>query len=199
MIGASVFDRAGGDTYTDVPASTGDSQLCQSLRMRKAGGFANVNVFALVFVTTFSVVLSLLGTFVLKFCIFLARWRRALAPRVERWVADGVWQVQRRAFEAQEEGAWRGVGEEVPVTEEREMLRWWGGEDRWVGKKISCGSLGEEGRDKEGDGKKGGEEEEVEWKRFRVSVGRVDTGATLVDGEDGDKKEKVGGLGKGKS
>jgi hypothetical protein len=44
------------------------------------------------------------------------------------------------------------------------------------------------------------DEEDVEWRRFRVSVGRVDTSATLVDGDAEDVKGKKGGeVGKGKN
>jgi hypothetical protein len=42
----------------------------------------------------------------LKFLIYLSKFRRALSPRIERWIQDGVLQLQRRAYEAHKEGTW---------------------------------------------------------------------------------------------
>ena len=197
VIGAQVLDpMAKGSTYTDEPSSQGDHELCSSLRMRKAGGFANVNVFALVFLVTFSVLISLFSGGVLRFCVFMSRWRRALAPRIERWVGDGMFQLQRRAFCAQDEGVWVGIDKEIPVTEGGERLRELYLEERVVRGKKSFGSLETGGEiEVEVEGKRDGAEveEEVEWRRFRVSVGRVDTSATLVDGGGEDLKGKGDG------
>jgi hypothetical protein len=195
IIGPSVFD-AEGDNYRDEPTSAGDRQLCQSLRMRKAGGFANVNVFALVFLTTVTAILTFLNAFILKFCIFLSRFRKALAPRIERWVQDGIFQLQRRAFDAQDEGGWVGLEREIPITGEREMLNELFIASHGIREKKSVGSF--ETGDSSGSSGKGKEatvsvdkmKEEVEWRRFRVSVGRVDTSATLVDGDVRDDKVK---------
>ncbi|KAF1974543.1 hypothetical protein BU23DRAFT_636137 [Bimuria novae-zelandiae CBS 107.79] len=181
VIGPKVFDDAG-DAYIDEPTSVGDKQLCASLRMRKAGGFANVNVFALVFVTTFASLISLFSMFVLRFCIFLSRFRKALAPRIDRWVQDGVFQLQRRAFDAQGEACWIDLEKEIPVTKGRERLYALFVKEKVVKEKENVGSLKTEVGIEESEQKGGtaAEDEVVEWKRFRVSVGRVDTGATLV-------------------
>lgn len=166
--------------------------------MRKAGGFANVNVFALSFLVTFSVLISVVSGGILRFCIFMSRWRRALAPRIERWVGDGLFQVQRRAFCAQGEGRWEGLGKEIPVTEGREGLGELVFEGRQVREQKSFGSLETEGGEQ--GMKVNRDEEDIEWRRFRVSVGRVDTSATLVDGDVEDVKGKKGGeVGKGKN
>lgn len=193
IIGPTVFD-AEGDSYRDEPASVGDKMLCQALRMRKAGGFANVNVFALVFLTTVAAVVTFLNLFILRFCIFLSRFRKALAPRIERWVQDGVFHLQRKAFDAQDEGRWVDLEKEIPVTREGYMLRELCIASHVVKEKRSVDSLetevsvGTNGKGK--DVREGVDEmkEEVEWRRFRVSVGRVDTSATLVDGDAGGEK-----------
>jgi hypothetical protein len=65
---------------------------------------SNINVFGLVFVLTLSLLALIVDITLLKFLIYLARFRRQLGPRVERWIQDGVWQLQRRAYE--------GVGQE---------------------------------------------------------------------------------------
>jgi hypothetical protein len=82
----------------------------------------NVSVFGLAFIITFSTVIFVLNTFILRFCIFLSRFRRALAPRLDRWVQDGVFQLQRRAFDAQGRGHWSGTDDEVPCTAAGEIL-----------------------------------------------------------------------------
>ncbi|OAG05586.1 uncharacterized protein CC84DRAFT_1243985 [Paraphaeosphaeria sporulosa] len=186
-----------------MPTIPGDRMLCQALRMRKAGGFANVNVFALVFLTTVAAVVTFLNVFILRFCIFLSRFRRALAPRIERWVQDGVFHLQRRAFEARGEGTWVDLEKEIPVTRVREMLGDLGVASHTLKEEKSVGSFetGESSGDR-GKRKVVREEgyemkEDVEWRRFRVSVGRVDTSATLVDGDAGaDEIEKNGKGGK---
>ncbi|KAL1604937.1 hypothetical protein SLS60_004478 [Paraconiothyrium brasiliense] len=104
------------DSYTDAPATAADSTLCQSMKMRKAGGFANVNVFGLAFILTFSAIISIINFFILRFFILLTRFRKALAPRLDRWVNDGVFQLQRRAFEANESTMWTDLEKEIPTT-----------------------------------------------------------------------------------
>ncbi|KAL5374349.1 hypothetical protein DPSP01_012021 [Paraphaeosphaeria sporulosa] len=104
------------DSYTNAPATAADSALCQSMRMRKAGGFANVNVFGLAFVLTFSAIISFINFFILRFFIFLKRFRKTLAPRLDRWVNDGIFQLQRRAFEANESTTWIDSEKEIPTT-----------------------------------------------------------------------------------
>ncbi|KAF1957462.1 hypothetical protein CC80DRAFT_470752 [Byssothecium circinans] len=121
IIGPKVFDEFA-DEYREAPKTEGDRALCRSLKMRKAGGFANVNVFALVFIITFSTFITVFNMTVLRFFIFLSRFRRALAPRIDRWVQDGIFQLQRRAFEAEGVGNWVDLEKEVPVTMEREYL-----------------------------------------------------------------------------
>ncbi|KAF2680250.1 hypothetical protein K458DRAFT_312414 [Lentithecium fluviatile CBS 122367] len=121
VIGPKVFDEYA-DEYRDIPTSAGDKNLCHALKMRKSGGFANVNIFALVFVTTFATIITLFNLSVLRFFIFLSRFRQALAPRIDRWVQDGIFQLQRRAFEAHDEGQWTDLEKEIPITRERELL-----------------------------------------------------------------------------
>ena len=76
----------------------------------------NINVFGLVFVITFATVATLLDLVLLKFLIFLGGFRRALVPRIDRWIQDGVLQLQRRAFESNNEGVWERLDKEVPAT-----------------------------------------------------------------------------------
>jgi hypothetical protein len=83
---------------------------------------SNINVFALAFIITFSLVLTICNTLILRFLIFMSRFRSALAPRLDHWVQDGIFQLQRRAFEAQESGTWVNLDDEVPVTANYERL-----------------------------------------------------------------------------
>lgn len=58
----------------------------------------------------------------LRFLIFLQRFRKALAPRIDAWIQDGTFQLQRRAYEAYGEGQWSGLDEEIPVHKPGEEL-----------------------------------------------------------------------------
>jgi hypothetical protein len=114
-IGPKVRDPAA-DTYVEAPSTAVEKELCGAMKMRKSGGFANINIFGLAFIITFSLIVTILNLFILRFFIFLSRFRRALAPRLDRWVQDGVFHLQRRAFDAAGEGTWVKVEEEIPST-----------------------------------------------------------------------------------
>jgi hypothetical protein len=44
------------------------------------------------------------------------------SSRIDRWVQDGVYQLQRRAYDAHEEGTWHRLIKEVPLTDLDEKL-----------------------------------------------------------------------------
>lgn len=77
---------------------------------------SNINVFALTFVVTFCMIVTALDLILLKFLVFWHRFRGILAPRIDAWVQDGAFQLQRRAYEMQGEGIWERLDKEVPVT-----------------------------------------------------------------------------------
>ena len=85
---------------------------------------SNINVFAFAFVCTFTFIVVALDIMLLRFLIFMSRFRRTgwIGPRIERWVQDGVLQLQRRAFEARSQGSWIHSDKEVPITVRRETL-----------------------------------------------------------------------------
>ncbi|KAF2105559.1 hypothetical protein BDV96DRAFT_509152 [Lophiotrema nucula] len=105
------------DSYASLANSEGEKALCTKLRMRRSGGFVNINFFALVFVCTFALVVVALDVTILRFCIFLSGFRRMhwLGPRIERWTQDGVLQIQRRLLEAQGQEGWEDLDKEVPI------------------------------------------------------------------------------------
>jgi hypothetical protein len=74
----------------------------------------------------FTVVISSLAAIVdislLKFLIYVSHFRKALAPRIERWIQDGVLQLQRRAYEAEGMSIWTKLDKDVPVTVRNEKL-----------------------------------------------------------------------------
>ncbi|KAF2826710.1 hypothetical protein CC86DRAFT_349711 [Ophiobolus disseminans] len=110
------------DEYVLKPSTPADKQLCGTQKMRKAGGFVNVNVFGLTFVLATSLFLAILDIALLKFLVFHGAFRKVLSPRIDRWIQDGVLQLQRRAYEAEGQGTWSNVTKDVPLTEAREML-----------------------------------------------------------------------------
>jgi hypothetical protein len=83
----------------------------------------NINLFGLTFILTFSFLAMLLDTSLLKFLIYLSRFRRALGPRIERWIQDGVWQLQRRAYEGEGQRGWTQLEEEIPLTEKGRLMK----------------------------------------------------------------------------
>ncbi|KAH4178371.1 hypothetical protein HBI81_047200 [Parastagonospora nodorum] len=105
-----------------VPATLGDKALCGAQKMRKAGGFVNINVFGLAFVISMSLFLALVNISLLKFIIYLDRTKKVLGPRTDRWIQDGVLQLQRRAYEAHGQGTWTQLGKDVPLTAKGEKL-----------------------------------------------------------------------------
>jgi hypothetical protein len=65
---------------------------------------------------------SILDILLLRFLVFLTRFRHALAPQIDRWIQDGVFQLQRRAYEANEGGSWKYIDHEILMTMSSEYL-----------------------------------------------------------------------------
>jgi hypothetical protein len=74
------------------------------------------------FVVATTLFFAIIDIVLLKFLIHLSTFRKALSPRIERWVQDGVLQLQRRAYEAHKEGTWSGLSKEVPLTKAKQLL-----------------------------------------------------------------------------
>jgi hypothetical protein len=74
------------------------------------------------FVIVTALLFAIIDTVLLRFLIYLSTFRKALSPRIDRWIQDGVLQLQRRAFEAHKEGSWSGLSKEVPLTDAKELL-----------------------------------------------------------------------------
>lgn len=76
-----------------------------------------------------SIVFAFTGFFMLtdilflKYIIFTKRARSFLGPRIERWISDGVFQLQRQAYEGDNQGVWLRQSKEVPTTTQPENLR----------------------------------------------------------------------------
>jgi hypothetical protein len=83
---------------------------------------SNINVFGLAFVSTFAVVVTICNMFMLRIAIMLSRFRRALGPKLDRWTQDGIFQLQRRAFEADGQMYWRDIESEIPTTARDALL-----------------------------------------------------------------------------
>lgn len=107
------------EPYTVAPSSKAEKYLCGTQKMRKPGGFVNFNVFGLVFIVTVASVLTLIDMTLLRFIAFFKEVRRSDAPRLERWMQDGLFHLQRLAYEACEDSRWKDLTEEVPITVER--------------------------------------------------------------------------------
>ncbi|KAF2871909.1 hypothetical protein BDV95DRAFT_28836 [Massariosphaeria phaeospora] len=110
------------ESMVGKPVTDGEKALCNAQKMRKAGGFVNINCFGLVFIVVVSCTFMALDIGLLHFLIYLSKFRRALAPRSDRWIQDGVLQLQRRAYEGQGQGTWTNLDQEIPLTVEKELL-----------------------------------------------------------------------------
>lgn len=53
----------------------------------------------------------------LQFLVYLSSFRRQLGPRIERWIQDGVWQMQRRAYEGEGHRGWSDLESEIPLMD----------------------------------------------------------------------------------
>ena len=84
---------------------------------------SNINVFGLSFVIAFSILVTVIDITLLKFLVYLTRFRRALGPRIARWTQDGVWQLQRRAYEGEGHRNWTDLESEIPLMEKGHKLK----------------------------------------------------------------------------
>ncbi|KAF2132750.1 hypothetical protein P153DRAFT_382375 [Dothidotthia symphoricarpi CBS 119687] len=105
------------------PSTAAEKQLCKMQRMRVSGHVVNINVFALAFIIAFSSLITIVDIMILKFLVYLSRFRRALAPRIDRWIQDGIWQLQRRAYEGEGYRNWVNLEEEIPLTKQEQKLK----------------------------------------------------------------------------
>jgi hypothetical protein len=73
-------------------------------------------------IAVFSIIVAILDFTMLRFMITLGRFRRAMAPKIDRWIQDGAFQLQRKVYEAQGEGTWQHTDKEIPVTSDNLSL-----------------------------------------------------------------------------
>lgn len=79
-------------------------------------------MFGLSFIIGLACLVTILNLLMLKLFIFLGVFRRALAPRIDRWIQDGVFQLQRRAYESDAQSTWKHLNSEIPITESPDLL-----------------------------------------------------------------------------
>lgn len=68
-----------------------------------------------------SVFLAILDISILRVMLYLTRFRRALGPRIDRWIQDGIWQLQRRAYEGEGYRGWTDLESDIPITDEKKL------------------------------------------------------------------------------
>ena len=108
---------------------------------------------------------------------------RRLGPRLERWIQDGVLQLQRRAYEGDGQGMWQNVEKEVPTMSQLIDLQDFDVERKEMRRQETGRSdvtvVGEEG----GDSVKSVERREV----GRQERERSDVTVAVVEEEVGDR------------
>jgi hypothetical protein len=107
------------DSYTRLPMTAGEKQLCGMQKMTRSGGFANINVFGLAFITVIALIAIFIDLVILRFLLLLTYFRHALAPRIDRWMQDSILQLQRHAYEAEGLGHWTKLDSDMPVATNR--------------------------------------------------------------------------------
>ncbi|KAF2110750.1 hypothetical protein BDV96DRAFT_199237 [Lophiotrema nucula] len=112
--------QTGAGIYTVKNMTAGEKALCSKLKMRNPGAFVNISVFGLAFTIASALLATVLDLGLLRTLIFVKKLRH---PRIDRWIQDGVFQLQRRAYEAAGEGQWRRLRKEVPTTVGTERLQ----------------------------------------------------------------------------
>lgn len=122
-IGPRTLDRKGQGVSWAKPETAAEKTQCTIQKMKAIRGFVNVNFFGLVFILTFSVLAMIIDLSLLKFLVYLSRFRRVLGPRIERWIQDGGWQLQRRAHEGEGYRNWMNLEAEIPLTEKAILLK----------------------------------------------------------------------------
>ncbi|ORY10988.1 hypothetical protein BCR34DRAFT_588267 [Clohesyomyces aquaticus] len=108
--------------YMKNNTTKGEKELCQVQRVRMAGGFVTVNTFGLALIAVFSILSATIDFMLPRFSITLSKFRRAMAPKLDRGIRDGVFQLQRRAYEVEGRGSWQHIEKEKPVTTGNERL-----------------------------------------------------------------------------
>lgn len=82
----------------------------------------NINIFGLVFTITVASIITLVDLILLRSFTSLKKFSERKSPRIDRWIQDGVYQLQRRAYEARGEGIWVDLTSENPFTIESTKL-----------------------------------------------------------------------------
>ncbi|KAF7192392.1 hypothetical protein HII31_06424 [Pseudocercospora fuligena] len=115
---ATGFEGARCMTYP--PTTEAERLSCRNRKVVKQGGFANINVFGLAFTLVMFGVLTTLDFGVLRFFLLLEKPSTSRRSRIRHWIQDGVFQLQRAAYEAWEKDiVWTRQGKEIPTTQSR--------------------------------------------------------------------------------
>lgn len=83
---------------------------------------SNINVLGLALILALSSFFIIADLVILRSLLYVPQLRRRLAPRIDRWVQDGVLQLQRRAYEAHMIGTWTDLELPIPTTLTLEKL-----------------------------------------------------------------------------
>jgi hypothetical protein len=83
---------------------------------------SNINFFGFLFTVIASGTIVLTDLVLLRSLLYLRKYKTRLSPRLDRWLQDGIYQLQRRAQEAQNNGVWIKLTEEVPITSVKTSL-----------------------------------------------------------------------------
>ncbi|KAF2183637.1 hypothetical protein K469DRAFT_667831 [Zopfia rhizophila CBS 207.26] len=108
--------------FIAVPDNRESTALCSMLRARTNGRFSNVNTYGLVIVLSIGTLIILTNFFLIDLVVWAQKCRKADPLKSDRWVADGLFQVQKSLFEIRGQGLWRETQSAVPITERYDVI-----------------------------------------------------------------------------
>ena len=106
----------GVENTTVPPQTRAERQLCRSQKIVKQAGFANIHVFGLSFTLAVSGVLVILDFSILRGLMWLSKIKKSLSPGIDYWIEDGLFQLQRAAYQGIGQGTWGRLEKEIPWT-----------------------------------------------------------------------------------
>ena len=99
------------------PEADGEKYLCRRQKVVEPAGFVNIGVVSVLLILAFAGFAATLDFVILRCLIYHDNFRHPFRPALQDWIEDGLYQIQRSAYETAYPGAsWSDRGKEIPVT-----------------------------------------------------------------------------------
>ncbi|KAF2192069.1 hypothetical protein K469DRAFT_555931 [Zopfia rhizophila CBS 207.26] len=108
--------------FITMPKEGPARELCTLIRARADGRFSNINTYGLALTLILGGLIILTNLFVVDILAIIYNKRGRYPSRHNAWVTDGILQLQRRVFELQYQGIWKGEKDAVPTTVHGDLI-----------------------------------------------------------------------------